>query len=209
MLFSLRFIKVTACIFMVQFGVVSTVVAIPVEWTFSNVIFDDGGALTGRWTFDLDSNSVMSFDITTTGGSVLSGHRYTDMDPTMNAVHQWTGGYDMLIVGEWSTSPSPSWSGWIVTVSFDPQMTNDGGVIAIVPSPPFCCSRELPFSVGYPHPFVRWIESGEMIGTRLAPIPEPPPSPIPEPSTYAMMLVGLGMLGWVGRGKKLTERAAA
>jgi hypothetical protein len=32
---------------------------------------------------------------------------------------------------------------------------------------------------------------------------------IPEPEIYAMMMVGLGMLGWLGRRKKLKERAAA
>jgi hypothetical protein len=34
-------------------------------------------------------------------------------------------------------------------------------------------------------------------------------SPIPEPEIYAMMGVGLALLGWVGRRKKLKERAAA
>lgn len=32
---------------------------------------------------------------------------------------------------------------------------------------------------------------------------------IPEPEIYAMMMVGLGLLGWVGRRKKLKEAAAA
>jgi len=34
-------------------------------------------------------------------------------------------------------------------------------------------------------------------------------TPIPEPEIYAMMAVGLGLLGWVGRRKKLREAAAA
>jgi len=36
-----------------------------------------------------------------------------------------------------------------------------------------------------------------------------PAAPIPEPEIYAMMAVGLGVLGWVGRRKKLKEAAAA
>jgi hypothetical protein len=32
---------------------------------------------------------------------------------------------------------------------------------------------------------------------------------VPEPEIYAMMMVGLGLLGWVGRRKRLTQRAAA
>ena len=34
-----------------------------------------------------------------------------------------------------------------------------------------------------------------------------PISPIPEPEIYAMMAVGLGLIGWVARSKKLTETA--
>jgi len=34
-------------------------------------------------------------------------------------------------------------------------------------------------------------------------------APIPEPEIYAMMAVGLGLLGWVGRRKKLKDAAAA
>ena len=36
-----------------------------------------------------------------------------------------------------------------------------------------------------------------------------PTAPIPEPEIHAMMAVGLGLLGWVGRRKKLKEAAAA
>lgn len=36
-----------------------------------------------------------------------------------------------------------------------------------------------------------------------------PVAAIPEPEIYAMLGVGLGLLGWVGRRKKLRERAAA
>jgi hypothetical protein len=36
-----------------------------------------------------------------------------------------------------------------------------------------------------------------------------PVAPVPEPEIYAMMGMGLGLLGWVGRRKKLKERAAA
>ena len=34
-------------------------------------------------------------------------------------------------------------------------------------------------------------------------------TPVPEPEIYAMMAVGLGLVGWVGRRKKLKEAAAA
>ena len=33
-------------------------------------------------------------------------------------------------------------------------------------------------------------------------------NPIPEPEIYAMMMIGLGLLGWVTRKKKLQAAAA-
>ena len=36
-----------------------------------------------------------------------------------------------------------------------------------------------------------------------------PVAAIPEPSTYALMLAGLGLVGWMGRKRKATEAAAA
>lgn len=35
------------------------------------------------------------------------------------------------------------------------------------------------------------------------------PIPVPEPEIYAMLGIGLGLIGWVGRRKKLKESAAA
>lgn len=49
----------------------------------------------------------------------------------------------------------------------------------------------------------------------LLPPPPPPPSdggdvsPVPEPETYAMLLAGLGMLGWHARRRKQKKIAAA
>jgi hypothetical protein len=34
-------------------------------------------------------------------------------------------------------------------------------------------------------------------------------TPIPEPEIYAMMGLGLGLIGWIGRRKKMKEGAAA
>jgi len=34
-----------------------------------------------------------------------------------------------------------------------------------------------------------------------------PPAPIPEPETYAMMLAGLGLMGFVARRRKQKEAA--
>ena len=45
-----------------------------------------------------------------------------------------------------------------------------------------------------------------VLGTVSSP---PPVSPVPEPEIYAMMGLGLGLLAWIGRRKKLSQTAAA
>ena len=40
------------------------------------------------------------------------------------------------------------------------------------------------------------------------PVAPGPVAPIPEPEIYAMMLAGLGVIGWMGRRKKLRDRGA-
>lgn len=48
-----------------------------IEYTLENVTFDDGGTATGTFGFDTILDSVVSVNITTTGGSKLSGATYT------------------------------------------------------------------------------------------------------------------------------------
>ena len=57
--------------------------AAPVTWTFQDVVFDDGGVLTGSFVFDADApesdnNSYNDISITSTSGSSLTGASYAD-----------------------------------------------------------------------------------------------------------------------------------
>lgn len=42
--------------------------AVPVLWTLTDVLFDDGGTATGSFTFDADTNAYSSVSITASGG---------------------------------------------------------------------------------------------------------------------------------------------
>lgn len=63
------------------FVLLGTVVAsaAPLTWTVTGV-FDDGGSLSGSFTYDADTGSISNFNVTTTAGSTLSGYNYTPSD---------------------------------------------------------------------------------------------------------------------------------
>lgn len=46
-------------------------------------------------------------------------------------------------------------------------------------------------------------------GPENPPPPPPPPSPVPEPGTWATMLLGFGMIGWILRRQRRRVRPAA
>lgn len=64
-----------------MFVLLGTVVAsaAPLTWTVTGV-FDDGGSLSGSFTYDADTGSISNFNVTTTAGSTLSGYNYTPSD---------------------------------------------------------------------------------------------------------------------------------
>lgn len=51
----------------------------PLTWTVTGS-FDDGGSLSGSFTYDADTGSISNFNLTTTSGSTLSGYNYTPSD---------------------------------------------------------------------------------------------------------------------------------
>jgi len=49
--------------------------AAPIKWTVSG-LFDDGGTLSGSFTVETDTNSMVDWSIVTTSGSTLPGFTY-------------------------------------------------------------------------------------------------------------------------------------
>jgi hypothetical protein len=61
------------------FAVASTAVPVhasQLRYTFENVVFDDGGTLTGSFVYDFDTLVVSSINVQTTAGSSFGGAAY-------------------------------------------------------------------------------------------------------------------------------------
>lgn len=51
------------------FGFPLLACAIPVRWTFANARFADGGTITGKFTYDADTNIVSNWSVSVSGGN--------------------------------------------------------------------------------------------------------------------------------------------
>ena len=49
----------------------------PVEWTLQNIVFEDGGTLTGTFVFDADTQTVSNINLEASAGFNFSGNTYT------------------------------------------------------------------------------------------------------------------------------------
>ena len=55
-----------------------------IDWTLNGVTFDDGGTASGTFRVNTVIRQVISWDITTTTGSVVSGHHFSSALPNQN-----------------------------------------------------------------------------------------------------------------------------
>ena len=46
--------------------------ASPITWTLQNAVFNDGGVATGSFVFDADTQTVVSYNIQTSGGNTTN-----------------------------------------------------------------------------------------------------------------------------------------
>jgi hypothetical protein len=159
-----------------------------IDWTLSNLVFDDGGVATGTFSTDSTTGDVTAFDIVTTAGTTLPAFTYdsstsflfannafgpnsfilanADLTRYINLefVNALTStGVDQLILGQPYGAP-----GYLMAGSWDCDNCNS----------------------------VRGAISGEAI------------SGTPEPGAWALMLVGFGGLGVMLRASRSRASAA-
>lgn len=51
--------------------------ATPISWSFQDALFDDGGAINGSILYDSDTSSFLDWDISVTGGDLLTFPEFT------------------------------------------------------------------------------------------------------------------------------------
>ncbi|MSV28567.1 MAG: hypothetical protein EXQ52_07460 [Bryobacterales bacterium] len=149
-------------------------------------MFNDGGAISGSFVYDADTNAYSSIDVTTTDGSIRSGAHYTlhnpccADDPTFLLFVTGVGG---------SLAGTPVLSAFL----FAP-MTNAGGTIGLDPAGAYHSEESCDFAdCGGPAPPQRDVVSGSVTA-----------STVPEPGTFVLALPAFALIA--SRRKWLSNR---
>ena len=149
-----------------------------IQWTLSNVTFDGGGTASGTFATDSVSGSMLSYNLTTTAATnVYPGYNYNS-GYNYNASSSFILGSTSTDFEIYSKSFSPS-----ITIMFKNSLTTAGPTDAItllMECGPMCNDQR------------RGLSGGEAISI----------SAVPEPETYAMLLAGLGLIGFTLRPRK-------
>ena len=150
-----------------------------------NIVLDGGGSNTAVWNFVFEDSLITS---------TVSNVSVTDVGDGANVGVYWK-------VNSSATLDGPTFAGNVLAVA---SITTDGNLT-------MGCGRLLSATADVTL-IGDTISAGcfGTLGSGSGGFDQGnSTAPIPEPEIYAMMAVGLGLLGWVGRRKKLKEAAAA
>jgi hypothetical protein len=159
-----------------------------ITWTLSDVTFDDGGSASGSFSTDSTSGAVTSFNIVTSGGSVLG----TTYDATTSSVFDnYFSPNSFVLATNGSISP-------YINFAFADPLTGFGTNLLLVDV--LLPAEWVGFECnGNDCELGRFMSSGSAFSTSV--------SGIPEPSTWAMIILGFAGLGYVSYCRK-NQRAA-
>jgi hypothetical protein len=156
----------------------------PVQWTLTDVLFEDGGTATGSFVYDADTNEFSTISIATSGGT---------LSPPAS--------YSSLLIGSAGDAALVPAAGPDLTGSallqliFQFPLTNAGGIVFLID--PFfptassfegTCLNAACTSVD----FGRLMVDGGVIGTPLS-------ATVPVPAGGALLFSAIGLLGGLRR----------
>jgi hypothetical protein len=147
--------------------------ATTLAWTLSGVTFDDGGTATGTFTTNATNGRLLSYNLFTTAGSSLGAFHY-DATTSVKYANNRVGNNSFLVRN--------IQTGRYINLSFVNPLTS-GGVDAIDIGPnSYECNNCTP---------VRYVATG-FATTSVT-------TPVPEPLSWALMVVGFGLVGVAAR----------
>ncbi len=151
--------------------------ATTVQWTISGATFDDGGTLTGSFTYDFTNNTISSISVTTTAGGGFPAATFTTLLPTIIV----NPNYIPLLTA--ACTPSVDCTGMpALGLVFQAPITAAGGSVALdLAATQRTCTNANCSSVAV---FSRFLKTGSVVGTILA-------TGIPALSNSALMSLGL------------------
>ena len=114
-----------------------TALAAPLSWTLSNVSFEDGGILTGTFSTDTSTGAILSFDLTSSGGTTLTSFNYNNANSHSIAGPHFPDSY-LIIASDQSR---------YVNLDFDHLLTTAGSFNVNVGLASYECMNCSPYRV--------------------------------------------------------------
>lgn len=152
----------------------STAHASTIQWTLENGTFSDGGTLSGTFGTDSATGNLLSYDLTSTAGSIFGGFNYNSSDSYIYGNNPFSP--NSFLIANNSPLLEP-----YLNLEFQNGLTYIGTDSLVTGYQPLYVnsgSWECTTNCG---PF-RTVSSGYAI------------SAVPEPETYGMWLAGLGLI---------------
>jgi hypothetical protein len=167
----------------------STAQANTIQWTLGGVTFIDGGALTGTFSTDSGTGDLLSYNLTSTKlvGGNYGGFHYNVSDSRLFSNNYYSGNSFLIAAGNYpNVLPylNLAFQNGLTYIGTDALVT---GYDAVTQGGSWECMSGANFCG------LRAVSSGYAISSS---------SPVPEPQTYAMMLAGLGLIGFIAYRRK-------
>jgi hypothetical protein len=157
--------------------------AVPVTWTLTGVTFDDGASASGWFVFDADAYSYTDMDGNVYTGVISDYHISTGDGGLSGKLYDRASHGDNSEVlahnyFKFNTPSFPAVDSYLQMIT-KAALTNAGGSVSLETDPysSYECDNCSP---------LRLVSGGTLVGVV---------SSVPEPSSYAMLLAGLGLAG--------------
>lgn len=156
-----------------------------IDWSIVNASFSDGGTLIGNFQVDATTKSILAYDIVTSAGTNLPGYEYTNFNSIVgfNISPMIT---DPDAIGFTSNASYP-----YLILAFNGSLFSPGALSLRIDNYNNLSTWECGMNNCFGTASARGLYSGSLSGLIVA--------AVPELGEWAMMLLGLPLLGWVVR----------
>lgn len=161
----------------------ATAQAAPLQWTLTDVTFDDGGSATGSFVYDADSNTYSNIALKTTAGTAGAAAEFRTQCTTAHCLSALP---ELLFIA--SANQSDLTNVPLLDIEPSAPLTNTPATVDLVFGMSFLCSNAACTGIGGG---LRVSTTGKLVG---APYIAPPATPTSVPATSAWSLGLLAML---------------